>query len=80
MQEILLSYRTIAHFCVSNDVQELTNKGLDALTAYLRERNLINDKLFIDRTKILTDANKYSFVWKQNTICFDQMNGRKSFC
>lgn len=61
----------------ANDVQELTNKGLDALTEYLRERNLIDDALFIDGTKILADANKFSFVWKKNTIRFDQMNREK---
>lgn len=76
-QEMVPSYRTIARFCVSNDVQELTNKGLDTLTAYLRKRNLIDDALFIDGTKILADANKYSFVWKKNTIRFDQMNREK---
>lgn len=76
-QEMVPSYRTIARFCISNDVQELTNKGLDALTEYLRERNLIDDALFIDGTKILADANKFSFVWKKNTIRFDQMNREK---
>ncbi|MEK0203716.1 transposase [Enterococcus faecium] len=76
-QERVPTYRTIARFCVSNDVQELTNKGLDQLTEYLRARNLIDDALFIDGTKILADANKYSFVWKKNTIRFDQMNREK---
>lgn len=76
-QEMVPSYRTIARFCISNDVQELTNKGLDTLTEYLRERNLIDDALFIDGTKILADANKFSFVWKKNTIRFDQMNREK---
>ena len=42
-QERVPTYRTIARFCVSNDVQELTNKGLDQLTEYLRARNLIDD-------------------------------------
>jgi len=76
-QERIPSYRTIARFCVFNDVQELTNKGLTHLTEYLRARNLIDDALFIDGTKILADANKYSFVWKKNTIRFDQMNREK---
>ena len=73
-QERVPTYRTIARFWVSNDVQELTNKEL---TEYLRARNLIDDALFIDGTKILADANKYSFVWKKNTIRFDQMNREK---
>lgn len=76
-QEQIPSYRTIARFCVSNDVKELTQKGLETLTEYLRERNLIDDALFIDGTKILADANKFSFVWKKNTLRFDQMNREK---
>ncbi|MDH6363025.1 transposase, partial [Enterococcus sp. PF1-24] len=76
-QEKIPSYRTIARFCISNDVQELTNQGLDRLTEYLRARNLIDDALFIDGTKILADANKFSFVWKKNTLRFDQMNREK---
>lgn len=76
-QEQIPSYRTIARFCVSNDVEELTQKGLETLTEYLRERNLIDDALFIDGTKILADANKFSFVWKKNTLRFDQMNREK---
>ncbi|WP_223273011.1 hypothetical protein [Enterococcus sp. OL5] len=39
-------------FCVSNDVRELTNKGLDQLTEYLCARNLIDDAFFVDETKI----------------------------
>jgi transposase len=74
IQESVPSYRTIARFRISNDVQELTNKGLTQLTEYLRMHNLIDDALLIDGTKILDDANKYSFVWKKNTIRFDQMN------
>lgn len=73
-QESEPSYRTIARFCISQDIEELTNKSLDSLVHYLRERNLIDDALFIDGTKILADANKFSFVWKKNTIRFDQMN------
>lgn len=76
-QEQVPSYRTIARFCISNDIQELTNQGLDSLTEYLRERNLIDDALFIDGTKILADANKFSFVWKKSTIRYDQMNREK---
>ncbi|EJE99300.1 transposase, partial [Liquorilactobacillus mali KCTC 3596 = DSM 20444] len=28
----------------------------------------------MDGTKILADANKYSFVWRKNTIRFDKLN------
>lgn len=73
-QEMEPSYRTIARFCISKDIEELTKKSLDSLTEYLRERNLIDDALFIDGTKLLADANKFSFVWKKNTIRYDRMN------
>lgn len=76
-QEQVPSYRTIARFCISNDVQELTTQGLESLTDYLRQRHLIDEALFIDGTKILADANKFSFVWKKNTIRYDQMNREK---
>ncbi|MDO4671261.1 MAG: transposase [Aerococcus sp.] len=76
-QEQVPSYRTIARFCISEDVQELTNQGLESLTDYLRQRQLIDDAIFIDGTKILADANKFSFVWKKNTIRYDQMNWEK---
>lgn len=45
-------YDEVGSFCVSNDVRELTNKGLDQLTEYLCARNLIDDAFFVDETKI----------------------------
>lgn len=73
-QERVPSYRTIARFRISNDVEVLVKQSLESLTSYLRERHLIDDALFIDGTKILADANKYSFVWKKSTLRYDQMN------
>lgn len=73
-QERVPSYRTIARFRISNDIETLIHQSLESLTGYLRERQLIDDALFIDGTKILADANKYSFVWKKSTIRYDQMN------
>ncbi|MBO1308894.1 IS1182 family transposase, partial [Enterococcus sp. 669A] len=73
-QEQLPTYRTIARFRISNDLEGLIEKGLDVLVGYLRERQLIDDAIFIDGTKILADANKYSFVWKRSTIKYDKMN------
>lgn len=58
-------------------MDELLQTSLDTLVTYLRERYLIDNALFIDGTKLLADANKYSFVWKKNTIRFDQMNRNK---
>lgn len=62
MQEQMPTYRTITRFCVSNELEALIEQGLDSLIPYLRERQLINDSIFIDETKLLADANKYSFV------------------
>ncbi len=73
-QEQMPSYRTICRFRISNDVESLVEQGLDKLVQYLRKNNMITEATFIDGTKILADANKYSFVWKKNTIRFDQMN------
>ncbi|MFI3939157.1 IS1182 family transposase [Vagococcus fluvialis] len=73
-QEQVPSYRTIARFRTSNDIDKLLQKSLDSLVVYLREQQLIDDAIFIDGTKLLADANKYSFVWKKSTIRFDQMN------
>lgn len=64
-QEQVPSYRTIARFRTSNDVEGLLDKGLDVLVTHLRKQQLLDDAIFIDETKILTDANKYSFVWKK---------------
>ena len=34
--------------------------------------------MFIDGTKILANANKYSFVWRRNTIRFSKLNKAKA--
>ncbi|TPR40535.1 IS1182 family transposase, partial [Apilactobacillus micheneri] len=43
-------------------------------TKYLRKNYYIDDVSFIDGTKILANANKYSFVWRKNIIRFDKLN------
>lgn len=73
-QEMMPSYRTIARFRISTDLENMMSLGLDALTDYLRQKHLIDDVIFIDGTKLLADANKFTFVWKKNTIRFDTMN------
>lgn len=73
-QEQIPTYRTIARLRVSNELKALIEKGLDSLIHYLRERQLINDSIFIDGTKLLTDTNNYSFVCKKSTIKYDKMN------
>lgn len=46
----------------------MINKGLDQLTEYLRARNLIDDALFIDGTKILADADGFVRYFKEYQV------------
>lgn len=39
---------------------------------------VIDNVLFIDGTKILANANKYSFVWCKNTLRFSELNKAKA--
>lgn len=73
-QEQVPSYRTICRFRVSEELEEILVSCYDQLIVFLRERKLIDGSLFIDGTKLLADANKYSFVWKKNTLRYDTMN------
>ena len=36
------------------------------------------DDVFIDGTKILAKANKYSFVWRKNIVRFSELNKTKA--
>ncbi|WCG35104.1 IS1182 family transposase [Companilactobacillus farciminis] len=68
------SYRTICRFRISKEIESLLNDSLTNLTNVLKQNGLIDEVSFIDGTKILADANKFSFVWKKNTIRFEEMN------
>ncbi|WP_125760523.1 IS1182 family transposase [Companilactobacillus hulinensis] len=68
------SYRTICRFRISEELFSLIDQGLINLTVFLKKQGLIDEVSFIDGTKIVADANKYSFVWKKKTIQYDQMN------
>ena len=39
---------------------------------------MIDEASFIDGTKILANANKYSFVWKKRTIKYRELNVEKA--
>lgn len=39
---------------------------------------VIDNVLFIDGTKILANANKYSFFWRKNTLRFSELNKAKA--
>ena len=73
-QEQIPSYRTICRFRISPEMDGILQKSFDSLIELLRELRLIDDTVCIDGTKMLANANKYSFVWKKNTYRFDEMN------
>lgn len=68
------SYRTVCRFRISDEAENLISKCMNQLTKYLRKNNYIDNVNFIDGTKILANANKYSFVWRKNIIRFDKLN------
>ncbi|MGF3227408.1 transposase [Facklamia sp. P12932] len=68
------SHTTICRCRVDESIQAILDAGFDGLVNYLMEQHLIDDALFIDGTKILANANKYTFVWKKNIIRFDEVN------
>lgn len=72
------SYRTIARFIVSDEAERLIESSFETMHGFLVEHGLIDDCVFIDGTKILANANKYSFVWKKNIIRFDELNRTKA--
>jgi transposase len=47
---------------------------METLTYSLQKNKYIEDVSFIDGTKILASANKYSFVWRKNIVRFDKLN------
>jgi len=63
------SYRTINRFRSNDNLSILINGLFKALRDYLRMIGLLdNTALFIDGTKLLSKANKYTFVWKKSVI------------
>lgn len=76
-QEAVPSYRTINRFRISDLSEKMINSAFSEFTKLLHERGYIDDVTYIDGTKILADANKFSFIWKKNTIRFDEMNQEK---
>ncbi|MCX2456568.1 IS1182 family transposase, partial [Lacticaseibacillus nasuensis] len=78
IQEHVPSYRTIARFIVSDDAEQLIESSFESMRRFLVSHGLIDDAVFIDGTKILANANKYSFVWKKNVIRFDELNREKA--
>ena len=72
------SYRTINRFRVNHKIDEMITDMFIQLRERLLTLGLIDDVIFIDGTKILVDANKYSFVWRKNTIRYSELNQTKA--
>ena len=77
-QELVPSYRTIARFIISDETDNLILSSFDQMRTFLKQNNLIDDAVFIDGTKILANANKYSFVWRKNIERYDELNQLKA--
>lgn len=73
-QEQRPTYRTIARFIVSKELTEMIQASFKDFHDYLQKAGLIGEASFIDGTKILANANKYSFVWKKRTIKYSDLN------
>lgn len=73
-QEAVPSYRTICRFRISDELNSLLNHGFEVFREFLKDNHLIDIYIFVDGTKILADATKYSFVWKKNTVRYDEIN------
>ncbi|MBM6955654.1 transposase, partial [Lactobacillus coleohominis] len=71
-------YRTIARFIVSKDLTDMIESSFKEFHDYLQKAEMIDESSFIDGTKILANANKYSFVWKKRTIKYSNLNAAKA--
>lgn len=77
-QEQRPTYRTIARFIVSEELEEMIQSSFKEFHSYLKAQGMIDEASFIDGTKILANANKYSFVWKKRTIKYSELNVEKA--
>lgn len=68
-QEYEPSYRTINCFLVHEDIKDLLRQCFVQFRCQLVEAKQIdNEAIFIDGTKIEANANKFTFVWKKSII------------
>ena len=77
-QEQRPTYRTIARFIVSQELENMIQSSFKKFHDYLKAQGMIDEASFIDGTKILANANKYSFVWKKRTIKYGELNVEKA--
>ena len=77
-QEQRPTYRTIARFIISEELEEMIQSSFKEFHSYLKAQGMIDEASFIDGTKILANANKYSYVWKKRTIKYSELNVEKA--
>ncbi|MCD2257536.1 transposase, partial [Lactobacillus sp. CC-MHH1034] len=72
------SYRTINRFRSSDQMKRLVEAMFLSFRQLLKAQGLIDDSaLFIDGTKLLADANKYTFVWRKASERFEGQLDKK---
>ncbi|WP_431814394.1 transposase [Limosilactobacillus portuensis] len=77
-QEQRPTYRTIARLMISKDLEKMIQSSFKEFHDYLKAQGMIDEASFINGTKILANANKYSFVWKKCTIKYSELNVEKA--
>ena len=77
-QEQRPTYRAIARFIVSEELKEMIQSSFKEFHSYLKTQGMIDEASFIDGTKILANANKYSSIWKKRTIKYSELNVEKA--
>lgn len=77
--DMVPSYRTINRFRTDPQTTKLIALMYLQFRQSLIDNNLLSDEaIFIDGTKILADANKYSFVWRKSTEKFESKLDQKT--
>lgn len=73
----VFSYRTINRFRTSLQMTKLIQKAFVRFRQLLVDNAMIDNKVFIDGTKINASSNKYSFVWRKSSEKYEQQLGEK---
>lgn len=77
--DLVPSYRTINRFRVSTTMAVFIKQAFIQFRELVRQAGLVNDDaLFIDGTKLLADANKYTFVWKKSITKYNKKLAEKT--
>lgn len=77
--DVVPSVRTINRFRTAKTTGDLVKVLYAQFRSLLQHANLIdNETLFIDGTKIVADANKYSFVWRANIERYEPILDQKA--